>query len=583
LGDDSQGCERSGDYDDLVNAKAAIFEVLRSCGHGARFVATVAAVAAGAGMALANGQEPSGPLVADVRVAPYRPSINYTVNAGHRRVDIRNATLVNLIDFAHGIEDDDGREDASIVGGPSWLDFDRFDVAALVPSLQPAIPDTGQPNYGMYAPGTDVTVRPIVERILEERFHLKSHKENRPLPGYAVTVAKAGPKLALAKDSTEPRGCHGAAEKDNPGRVIITCTSETMGEFLTSIGGTFRHPLVDQTGLTKPYDFALRFTSEQLSTRQDTINSYIEEMNKQLGIVMTLGEVPQPAIVVDHVDRIPMANPPETAKLIPPTPEVEPDVASIRPADATERQAQIRPSGSQITLSNFSLEQLVVEAWQLPTAAMLGDAPPWLDRVRYTILAKLLPEVDGRTLVAHQDPLDNMLEKLLTDRFHIQAHWGERTVDGYVLLAGTPKMKKSDPSSRTYCKYGPAEGEKDVRRVDSPFNGMFHCQNVTMAQLADLLQAVGGRADITNRVVDKTGLKDGYDFSVWYTTGSRLRAQMAAAQTAAKQAGEATAGPVEGLGIGDALRKELGVKLELQPLPLPFLILDHIERTPTEN
>ena len=42
------------------------------------------------------------------------------VNTGHRRVDIRNATLVNLIDYAHGIEDDDGREDASIVGGPSW-------------------------------------------------------------------------------------------------------------------------------------------------------------------------------------------------------------------------------------------------------------------------------------------------------------------------------------------------------------------------------------------------------------------------------------------------------------------------------
>jgi uncharacterized protein (TIGR03435 family) len=530
-----------------------------------------------------SAQAAGGPLVADVHVAPYRPSINYTVNAGHRRVDIRNATLVNLIDFAHGIEDDDGREDASIVGGPSWLDFDRFDVAALVPSLQPAIPDTGQPKYGMYAPGTDATVRPVVERILEERFHLTFHLEDRPLPGYAVTVAKAGPKLTLAKDPTEPGGCQGAREKDNPARVTVTCKSETIGQFLTSIGGTFRHPLVDKTGLTKPYDFVLRFSSEQMSTRQDTINSYIEEMNKQLGIVMTLGEVPQPAIVVDHVDHTPTPNSPETAKLIPPTPEVEPDVTSIRPADANEPAAQMRPSGSQITLSNFSLEQLVVEAWQLPTGAMLGDAPPWLDRVRYTILAKLPPEVDGRTLVAHQDPLDGMLKKLLTDRFHIQAHWGERTVDGYVLVAGTPKMKKADPNSRTYCKYGPAEGEKDVRRVDSPFNGMFHCQNVTMAQFADLLQAVGGRADLKGRVVDKTGLTDGYDFSLSYTTGSRLRLQEAAALKAAKLAGEATPGPVEGLGIEDAVRKELGVKLEMQPLPLPFLILDHVDKTPTEN
>jgi uncharacterized protein (TIGR03435 family) len=219
----------------------------------------------------------TGPLVADVHVAPYRPSINYTVTAGHGRVDIRNATLVNLIDYAHGIEDDDGREDASVVGGPSWLDFDRFDVSALVPSLQPEIPDTGQPNYGMYAPGTNGTVRPVVERILEERFHLKVHNEDRPLPGYVVTVAKDGAKLAEAKDPTEPGGCQAAREKDNPGRVTTTCMSETTGEFLTLIGGTFRHPIIDRTGLTKPYDFTLRFSFEQLSTRQDSINAYIEE------------------------------------------------------------------------------------------------------------------------------------------------------------------------------------------------------------------------------------------------------------------------------------------------------------------
>jgi uncharacterized protein (TIGR03435 family) len=202
--------------------------------------------------------------------------------------------------------------------------------------------------------------------------------------------------------------------------------------------------------------------------------------------------------------------------------------------------------------------------------------------VRYTILAKLPPEVDGRTLVIHQDPLDSMLRKLLTDRFEIQSHWGQQTADGYVLLAGTPRMKKADPNARTYCKYGPAEGEKDVRRVDSPFNGMFHCQNVTMAQFADLLSAVA-RGDIKNRIVDKTGLTGSYDFSLSYTGASRLRLQEAAAQAAAKQAGEATAGPVEGLAIDDAIRKELGVRLEKQPLPLPFLILDHIDEKPTDN
>jgi uncharacterized protein (TIGR03435 family) len=200
---------------------------------------------------------------------------------------------------------------------------------------------------------------------------------------------------------------------------------------------------------------------------------------------------------------------------------------------------------------------------------MLRNAPRWLDRVRYTILAKLPPKVNGRTLVQHQDPLDSMLRKLLADRFQIQSHWGEQKADGYVLLAGTPRMKKADPGSRTYCKYRPAEGEKDVRRVDSPVNATFHCQNVTMAQFADLVSAVA-RSDIKSRVVDKTGLKDSYVFSLSYSTAGNLRLQVAAAQAAAKQAGEVTAGPVEGLAIEDAVRKELGVRLEKQPLPLPF-------------
>ncbi len=211
-----------------------------------------------------------------------------------------------------------------------------------------------------------------MERILEERFHLKYHNANWPLPGYVVTVAKDGLKLAEAKDPTEPGGCQAVRQKDDPARVITTCTSETIPQFLTLIGGTFRHPLLDRTGLTKPYDFTLRFTFEQLSTRQDSINAYIEEMNKQLGIVMTLGDVPQPALVVDHVDRTPTANPPETAKLIPVTPELEAEVASIRVADPKEPQAQMRPAGSQIALSNFSLQQLVVEAWQLPLGRDAG-------------------------------------------------------------------------------------------------------------------------------------------------------------------------------------------------------------------
>jgi uncharacterized protein (TIGR03435 family) len=525
----------------------------------------------------------SEPLIADVHASPYRPLITLTVNIRHQRFDMRNATIVNMIDFVRGQPDDDGREDLAIVGGPPWIDFDRFDVAVMVPDLNPANANASQPNYGIYYANPDAKIQPIVARILAERFHLKSHSEDRPLPGYIMTVGKDGAKLAEAKDLDAPNSCQGAPDKSNPGQVLIACTSETIAQFLATIGGTFRHPILDRTALTKPYDFTLRFSSEQLRTREDTIHAYIDAIGKQLGLAIVPGDVPQPAFVVDAVDRTPTPNPPDIAKLIPAMPDLEFEVATIKPAADNEPQDTIRPAGSQITFSAFNLQGLLTRAFELPTGAMLGDALATLSPRRYTILVKLPPDIDARVAFQDQDQIDDMLKKLLIDRFQIKYHWGEQTLTGYVLLAGTPKMKKADPNSRTFCKYGPPEGEKDVRIADSPFNGEFHCQNVTMDQLASLVQAMA-KAEIKNRVPNKTGLAGSYDFALYYTSGRKMALDAAAAEAAAKRAGDASlSDPIGGLSIEDAFRKQLGLKLEKQSGSFPSLVLDHIEQTPTEN
>jgi uncharacterized protein (TIGR03435 family) len=523
------------------------------------------------------------PVIVDIHTSPYRGSINVTINIGKQRFDMRNATIVNMIDFAHGREDDDGREDSAIVGGPTWIDLDRFDVAAMVPSLKPLDPNDSQANRGIPPENPYDKLRPVVERILEERFHLKYHTEDQPLPGFVVSVAKDGPRLTPAKDPTAPNACQAPQDKANPGQTVITCTSETIAQFLTLFGGVFRHPLIDHTGLDKPYDFTLKLSVEQLRTREDSIHAYIDSFNKQLGIVIAPGDVPQPAYVVDTVDRTPTPNPPEIAKLIPDHPDLEFEVASIRPSPDTEPQRGIRLAGSQIAFTSFTMLELLTRAWEFRTGAMIGNRPDWLPRTRYTILMKLPPGVDARALSQNSELFDAMLKKLLTERFQIKYHWGEQTVpDAYALLPGTPKMKKADPNSRSFCKYGPAEGEKDARTLNSEFNGEFHCQNVTMDQFADLAQAVAG-SEIKYRVPNKTGLAGSYDFTLYYTGISKMRADATAAAAAAKQAGDTSAAPIGGLSIEDAFRKELGLKLEKQPGSYPSLILDHIEETPTEN
>jgi uncharacterized protein (TIGR03435 family) len=372
----------------------------------------------------------------------------------------------------------------------------------------------------------------------------------------------------------------------NPEQYTLSCTSETVGQFVSTLDQAFPHPIMDRTGLTKPYDFTLKLVlGPYARTRDDLARIYTEGFLKQLGLAVVRGDVPQPAFVVDAVDRTPTANSRDIAKLLPALADLEFEVATIKPAADNEPQDTIRPAGSQITFSGFNMQGLLTRAFELPTGAMLGDALPTLPQQRYTIVVKLPPDIDARAVYQDPDQINDMLKKLLIDRFQVKYHWGRWTQpDAYVLLAGSPKMKKADPNSRSFCKFGPPEGEKSARGANSPFDGEFHCQNVTMAQFADRAQAVAG-SEVKNRVADKTGLTGSYDFTVFYTTGHKMRVDAIAAQAAAQQAGDAPSpsDPVVGLTVEDAFRKQLGLRLEKQPLTLPSLVLDHFERTPTEN
>ncbi len=495
---------------------------------------------------------------------------------------MHNATIVNMIDFVYGREDDDGRENEAVSGGPTWIDLDRFDVVAVIPADRPALPGAGPDNNVRYGANAYDKMRLVMRRVLTERFRLKYHTADRVLPGYVATVAKEGSKLVEAKDAAAPSDCRRAQEKTDTEQTVITCTSETMEHFLQSFGGVFPHPIINRTGLTKPYNFTLKLSSQEMQTRAGYIHALTDAFRKQLGIVIALGGAPQPAIVIDRVEQ-PTANPAQIETQIGALPDLEFEVASVRPVSDQEpqSQSQIRHVGSQIDFINMTMQELLTQAWSLPTGAMLGNVPPWLGRARYTIRAKLPQELDARAAFQDQDTLASMLQKLLVDRFQIKYHWGEQEQDGWELASDNPKMKKANPGSRSFCKYGPPEGEKDIRTVDSAFNAQFHCQNVTMGQFADLLQPMA-RSEIKNRVSDVTGLTGSYDFSLYYTTGRKMRVDAAAAQAAAKQ-NASLPDPVTGLSVEDAFRRELGLRLKKRRGTYPALILDHIEQVPTEN
>src|SRR5262245_20391466 len=147
------------------------------------------------------------------------------------RYDLGNGTMVDFISTAYSIADND-----LIVGGPAWLERDRFDIAAKAP--QGTSPEA---------------LKLMLQNLLVERFKLSIHEDSRPMPGYVLALGKEKHKL---KEASGPgAGCQGAPPPQPPPPVPLnrgTCRGVTMEEFASLIrqiaGQYFNGPILDQTG-----------------------------------------------------------------------------------------------------------------------------------------------------------------------------------------------------------------------------------------------------------------------------------------------------------------------------------------------
>jgi hypothetical protein len=107
------------------------------------------------------------------------------------RVNFTSASLKTLVRTAYRLEN------YQIIGGPDWLDMDRFDVQARPP-------ENYQPPKSTLCFGADCPLTPVqlmMQGLLADRFQLKVHREMREMPVYELTIGKSGFKL---KEVPEP-------------------------------------------------------------------------------------------------------------------------------------------------------------------------------------------------------------------------------------------------------------------------------------------------------------------------------------------------------------------------------------------
>ena len=427
----------------------------------------------------------------------------------------------------------------------------------------------------------------MLRTLLTERFHLTFHNGEKPMPAYVLTAVK--PKLKPA-DAAEPSTCDdkGGPRTDATYLIDVVCTNLTMDDFAQRIhrmaGGYLTSPTVNSTHLDGAYDFEIKWSGRgDLEKAGPDGISLFDAVEKQLGLKFSLETAPRPVALIDTANETPTPNVSGIEKVIPPTSGLQFEVATIKPAMPGEH-GNGRINGGVVNFTNIRLKDMIDLAWDLNEndPDVLVNAPKWVNDDRYDILAKVAPDSSGASASSGAGglPMDIyevqlMLQALLIERFQIKAHMEDRPVSSYELVAANPKLKPADPGVRTVCKEGPGPDGKDPRLANPVLNRLVTCRNMTMPEIAEELQHVAG-GYIFNSVKDSTGLKGGYDFTLSFSSADRVL-------PGAQNSGQTSSDPNGAVSVFDAVKNQLGLKLEKQKRSLPVLVIEHIEEKPTEN
>jgi uncharacterized protein (TIGR03435 family) len=294
------------------------------------------------------------------------------------------------------------------------------------------------------------------------------------------------------------------------------------------------------------------------------------------------------------------------------------DIAKLRDQVQAGRMPRFGPhvDASQAAYTYMSLKDLIATAYKVKAYQITG--PAWLATERFDIVAKI---PDG----ASKDDVPRMLQALLEERFKLATHHDNQEQPVYALVVGKdgPKLKESpattepvDPNAPLKpgeMKFDSPEGPVRVmrnadgsatinmgakgtmtQRMDMQSQTMtLQSSKVTMAGFADMLTRMlqmgggGGR-----QVVDMTNLKGNYQVAVEISLADAMaaaRAQGIIPPTGSAGGGAAGASPASeasdpgGGSTVFASVKKLGLKLEPSKARVEQLVIDHVEKTPTEN
>ena len=204
---------------------------------------------------------------------------------------------------------------APITGGPSWLRSAAYNINA-----------TAEGN-----PSVTMMLGPMMQRLLEDRFRLKIHRETREGSVYFLTVARGGPKLhAFKEGSCTPWAVPPPPLEPGTRYCVITVSllsssvealGATLDEFSKTLGTVVDRPVIDKTGTTGRFDIRFKFSREgttlagvrligplpasdprPASDRTDPPSIFVA-LQEELGLRLEAGRGPVETLVIDHIEK----------------------------------------------------------------------------------------------------------------------------------------------------------------------------------------------------------------------------------------------------------------------------------------
>ncbi len=234
------------------------------------------------------GQTPAAPAfeVASVKVSKAPPGgsdSDSTVGS----IRMRNFTLRRCIQLAYNVKE------SQVLGGPKWLDSDRYDIDAK-----------------SAAAARDRELMMMLQTLLAERFQLALHRESKTYPGYALVVSKAGLKMHAVEPGESDLSTHNGS---------MTAEKASMANLAEDLSRRLRVPVVDASRVTAVFVFKFEFPPRDNSTAprhwrypmgmrmasdpasyEAALSHALED---QLGLKLEARKIQQEVLVIDRAEK----------------------------------------------------------------------------------------------------------------------------------------------------------------------------------------------------------------------------------------------------------------------------------------